>query len=207
VEFTWHPGLSKSQKQRSIASLHKAARPEHGLQYLLEISSKSEHEHGRMLSAFSLELARENGRRGSVETVFQGSKVFEQGGPFTDLYDVTSKAAKTDERLQTSGRLVGFRFDDLDWPLDPKTAFYDWLYLNAVHQQPDLADYIHRFDGFTDIEFNPKMSINCQAYSAALYASLSRRGVLESAIRTPKAFLQTLSENKSDNNPSQQALF
>lgn len=34
------------------------------------------------------------------------------------------------------------------------------------------------YDGFTDIEFNPQKSLNCQAKAAALYVSLCRNGLL-----------------------------
>jgi hypothetical protein len=48
------------------------------------------------------------------------------------------------------------------------------------------------YAGFTDIEFNPQRSINCQARSAALFLSLMKRGDLESALHTPTAFNDTL---------------
>lgn len=207
VEFTWHPGLSLSQKQRSIASLHDAAKSQRGLQEVLEISSKCEHESGRLLSAFSLQLTRADGQRGSVEAFFQGSKVFERGGPYTDLYVAASKSAKTDARLRSSGALIGFSFENQDWPLEPKTAFYDWLYFRALGENPRLAEHILQFDGFTDIEFNPTKSINCQAYSAALYVSLSSRGLLNKATQSPEDFLAIVSQNTTDNGSSQQSLF
>ena len=41
VEFSWHPGLAASQKQKSIASLHSSAQSSAGIDSLLEVSSKS----------------------------------------------------------------------------------------------------------------------------------------------------------------------
>ena len=38
---------------------------------------------------------------------------------------------------------------------------------------------IRERDGFTDIAFNPKKSLNCQARSAALYVALARDGITE----------------------------
>ena len=46
----------------------------------------------------------------------------------------------------------------------------------------ELADEITNYNGFTDIEFNPKKSINCQAYSAALYSSLQHSGLLKKSL-------------------------
>jgi hypothetical protein len=98
-----------------------------------------------------------------VECAFQGSKVFEDGGPFTDMFAMAPRDAKRDERLQTSGRLIGFRFMERDWALEPQTAFYDWVYISALIARKDLAEGLSKYSAFTDIEFNPEKSINCQA--------------------------------------------
>jgi hypothetical protein len=39
VDFQWHPGLSVSQKQKSVASLHEAARALPDVDRVLEVSS------------------------------------------------------------------------------------------------------------------------------------------------------------------------
>lgn len=44
------------------------------------------------------------------------------------------------------------------------------------------------YNVFTDIEFNHKKSINCQARSAAIFVSLKRKGVLEEVINNPELF-------------------
>ena len=54
---------------------------------------------------------------------------------------------------------------------------------------PELAQEVREFDAFTDIEFNPAKSINCQAAAAALYVSLCRNGKLEEAMSSREAFL------------------
>jgi len=195
VEFEWFPGFSVQQKQRSIASLHETAETSFGLSPLLEISSKSPREIGKSLSAFHLmidDLALE--RPISVEAAFQGSKVFEHGGPYTDLYEKSAREAKRDSRLKVSGRLLCFDFGGIRWKLEPKTAFYDWLYLRALQQHSELAQQLLVFRGFTDIEFNPQKSINCQARAAALYVALASRGLLPTVIETPESYLEILSK-------------
>jgi hypothetical protein len=188
VEFHWHPGMAVSQKQKSIASLHEAVRTATGVTRVLEISSKSPETTGVAMSAFNLVIQTQKGRTFSVECAFQASKVFEAGGPFLDILDGTSLDAKRDARLQNSGRLLGFRFFGRDWPLEPQTAFYDWLYVNALRKVPELAEAARSFGAFTDIEFNPKRSINCQAYSAALFAALDARGWLDRVV-DPDSYL------------------
>ena len=114
-----------------------------------------------------------------VECVFQGGKVFAAGGPFTDLYEATSRDAKRDSRLKSSGMLRNFYYEGNEFPAIPKTAFYNWIYINALMENPDLSDELVQYDGFTDIEFNPDKGVNCQAEAAALYVTLARKGLLE----------------------------
>jgi hypothetical protein len=190
VDFQWFAGLSVSQKQKSISSLHQAAHALPGVDKVLEVSTKSPDRLGAALSAFNLSfdtLMLDHPL--SVECAFQGSKVFEQGGPFTDIYSLTSREAKRDERLRTSGRLTGFHFAGAHWALEPQTAFYDWLYINALKTRKDLAEQLSDYSAFTDIEFSPLKSINCQAYSVALFVSLQKRNCLEQATSSQSAFL------------------
>ena len=184
LEFRWHPGFAVSQRQKNVAAMHGAA-ADVGYGRVLEISTKSDREVGRALSAFNLAVTwKTTGDRAVVEGLFQGSKVFEGGGPYTDLYWSTGRESKRDPRIRNSGRLVGFEFAGTPWGLEPKTAFYDWLYILALLRNPALAEALLAYDGFTDVEFNPAKSINCQARSAALFAALSRSG------RVPESTLQ-----------------
>lgn len=188
IEFTWSPGMAISQKQKSIDSFHQEAE-NFGISPLLEISSKSKDELGVKLSSFNLMIeTKKLKKRFSVESAFQGSKVFQFGGPYSDLLDKTSREAKKDSRLKESGKLIKFIFFGQDFPLIPRTFFYDWLYINALKQNESLAKEILNYAGFTDIEFNPKKSINCQAFSAALFVSLSYNNLLFKALESPEDF-------------------
>jgi hypothetical protein len=192
VPFKWHSGMAPVQKKRNIAALHAAA-AERGLGPVLEISSKSEHELGRRLSAFSLHIQL-NDLAIPIENAFQGSKVFQGGGPYTDLYMATSREAKRDPRLKNSGKLVTFRFEGRDYPLSPPTAFYDWLYVLALYPHREWMQFLDDCNGFSDIEFNPQRSLNCQARSCATFMALSARGLLDQACKsfdTFRALLQT----------------
>jgi len=59
------------------------------------------------------------------------------------------------------------------------------------------------YSGFTDIEFNPKKSINCQAYSVALYVSLEKSGLLKDALTTPEDFLEVVKGEYSSKSGTQ----
>ena len=196
LEFKWHPGMAISQSRRSIAELHAVASRDMGVSRVLEISSKSPLEIGVRLSAFNLMITTVQKRQQfSLECAFQASKVFEHGGPYLDLLSAKSIDAKRDPRLQSSGRLTGFRFFGVDWELLPRTAFYNWLYINALHKQTELALQVLSYDAFSDIAFNPQRSVNCQAYAAALYVALHRRDLLTPDILTTKeSYLATIAQ-------------
>jgi len=172
VNFRWHSGMSKTQKRKNVASLHEEA-AKLGLKNILEVSTKSPNALGQSLSAMNL-LLYINGVAVPLECAFQGSKVFEYGGPYVELFHRSPLEAKRDPRLSTSGKLIGFRFRGLTWELEPKSAFYDWLYLQALQQNRDLADQLLKYEGFTDIEYNPKKSYSTQARSCALYVCLRK---------------------------------
>ncbi|WP_210359358.1 MULTISPECIES: DUF6977 family protein [Sphingomonas] len=193
IHFPWHAGMAASQKKKNVAELHHRAAAQ-GLTPLLEISSKSEREIGRKLSAFSLKTAID-GRETTLECAFQGSKVFEGGGPYVDLYWVDSREAKRDQRLRDSGKLRGFRFEGADFPLSPATAFYDWLYIRALYPHRDWLRRLSQCAGFTDIEFNPEKSLNCQARSCATFLSLQRRGELDECSTSFAYFADILSRS------------
>ena len=134
VEFRWYAGFAVSQKQKSIHELHEnfLKGKNKGLK-VLEVSSKSDELLGVSLSAFNLMIEKlKSKQQFSVECAFQASKVFEKGGPYLDLMEKNSREAKKDERLKNSGKLVSFMYSGKIWSLEPKTMFYDWLYINAL---------------------------------------------------------------------------
>ena len=172
-DFVWNGGFAVSQKRKNIKALHEAIGSATGHK-ALEISSKGEVELGNQLSAFNM---RTNGV--FIENVFQSSKKYENGGPYLDLLHVPPKDAKRDERHKTSGRLVAFVKDGEEWPLEPKTAFYDYIYVSALVENFGYRLDLSEYQWFTDIEFNPKKSLNCQARAVAIYKLIQERAAFE----------------------------
>ena len=116
-----------------------------------------------------------------------------------DLYSVRSgREIKRYMRQFSGGELIGFQFAGLRWGLIPKTAFYDWLYIGALRalaeRDAEIDEALSKFDAFTDIEFNPKRSVNCQARSCALYVALLKNGNLSTVTTDATAFLSLLKE-------------
>ena len=168
-EFAWNGGFAISQKRKNINALHQAIEDATG-QTALEISSKGEVELGNQLSAFNMKTTGV-----FIENVFQASKRYENGGPYLDLLDVAPKDAKRDERHKISGKLVAFVRNGEDWPLEPKTVFYDYIYVLAVIENFGCELDINEYNLFTDIEFNPGKSINCQARAVAIYKLIQEK--------------------------------
>ena len=198
-EFDFYGGFAISQKQKCIKSLHDSFRGKNPDLKVIEISSKSTEELGVKLSAFNLTY-RHEGKEYTVESLFQGSKVFENGGPYTDIYTKSSFEAKKDDRIHNSGKVIGFTLFDEEFSSEPKTFFYDWLYVNALNSHEDIREQIVKYDAFTDIEFNPQKSFNCQAEAVAIFVSLSKTGMIEDALKSKEKFLKIVfgCENQKD---------
>ena len=197
IEFDWHMGMSWQVRQRSSLSLHDAIREKESNVAILEVSTKStDYPLGKALSAFNLAL---NGIR--VENIFQSSKVFNDGGPYLDLLDIEPSSAKKDPRIQNQKTryLIGFNYGGMDYPKEPKSFFYDYIYIRALSENKDLLKSIIKYDTFTDIEFNQKIPysdskgpFNCQARSCAICVWLIKHQLLEDYINNPKDFIEKI---------------
>jgi len=200
VEFEYFTGFSRSQKEKSINSLHKAGSHK-GINSILEVSTKSSSKVGVLLSAFNLSFLSSENKEIFLESVFQGSKIYENNdGPHTDLYNMSPSDVKKDTRIDRNKQIIGFQYNNILWGTEPKTAFYDWLYLNALkfnieNSGDNTYKEVLNYCSFTDIEFNHKKSINCQARSCALYVSLQQKNLLDKALANKESFLTILSRD------------
>lgn len=180
--------------------MHQVIRKKYGFNHVLELSSKSGNKLSFLLSPLSLKITDEHddSRQYSVENAFQASKVFENGGPYLDLLDSPPRQAKKDERLTRSGELIGYNYFGMEWSVEPLTAFYDWLYVNALKQNPQLHKEVMQYQAFTDLEFNPKKTIHCAAYALAMFVALNKRGLLDN-VEDPMAFFDLYHDFKISN--------
>lgn len=198
VEYKYFSGNNIKQKKRSINSLHASVKQQFPNAKILEISTKSENPLGVAMSAFNLEYTMENGDCIPFESVFQGSKVFENGKTYNDLYFVSPSDAKKDKRIRESGKIIAFELEGETFPTEPKTFFYDWMYVNSMSRRPELWEELSCYNAFTDIEFNHKKSINCQARSAAIFVSLLKNNLLSFAIQNQQKFKQIVYDMAED---------
>ena len=148
-----------------------------GLNKILEVSTKSEHDLGQRLSAFRLDVTL-SGVTSRIECVYQASKVFEKGGPYSELTFVKPIEAKRFFKDKKLGHITHFSFENIEYENLPFHAFYDWLFLRALSDGDHiryLSSNLSKVDGFSDIEFNPARSINTQARSMAIIKTLIAR--------------------------------
>lgn len=129
---------------------------------LLEVSTKSADDVGRALSAFNLKIGNI-----PVENVYCGSKKFRNGGPYIDLIDenVSPKQAKFDERLNNSGELECFEYNDRKFSPHP-SFFYTWLYANALIEN-NMSEKL-KADAYMDVFYDPAKPSACQARACAI---------------------------------------
>ena len=185
--------MALSQAQKCIASLHEAATQLPGVEKVLDISSKSPVHLGVALSAFNLRITL-GSMVTTVESAYQGSKVFHSGGPYEDILSAPPMQAKRDPRIREGGSMSSFRLMGEEWPLEPKSGFYDWLYITALCENIENAQQLLDYDAFTDIAFNPAKSINCQARAAALYVALVKSEQLDQTLESQASFLDVLQQ-------------
>ncbi|MGE7673472.1 DarT1-associated NADAR antitoxin family protein [Lysinibacillus sp. NPDC094403] len=198
VDFDWHGRDNIDQIHDSIRSLHENYKPLENNANILEVSTKSPIPLGSKLSAFNLTILLKNNLGITVESAFQGSKVFQLGGPYQDIYFKSSKEAKQDQRIRNSGEILGFKYFKREFEKYPKTFFYDWLYINTLYLYKEVHKSIENYTAFTDIEFNHKKSINCQAKSLALFVSLLKRNELRDVIKDENLLKQILLKNSTN---------
>lgn len=205
IDFTFFGGFAPSQKEKNRLSMQEAILEKEQNARILEVSTKSDFEFGKKLSAFNLKLDNR-----PFECVFQEAKRFEiiddintnielsEKGRGKRYIDISERLIYDDEfcyikpesdnprelrailkafmEANNKIRLSHFDYKGERFELDAgfknsSSFFYDWLYFSALGENLNESEFkeLVKFNIFTDIEFNHKKSINCQARSCALY--------------------------------------
>lgn len=198
IEFSWYMGMNWQMRQKSSISLHENIMKAYPSSKILEVSTKSEdYALGKALSAFNLKK-----EDIPVENIFQSSKVFNDGGPYLDLLKVDPVSAKKDPRISTvknARTLISFEYAGKKYPTEPKSFFYDYVYISALSDNEELSEKVLNYTVFTDIEFNQKIPysaqkgpFNCQARSCAIYVWLKQNNLLEEYLSNPDLLINRI---------------
>lgn len=216
VEFEWFSGMSWQQHQKSSLSMLSVLEAQGHTP--AEISRRSiDKDFGVQLSAFNLKLNGANVENIfqayktfndggpyldllSVDPKFAKNdcriQSYESKKPcLTHKIDFKNKEFYESEHVcrycqsRLNRKLIGFSSKNTNWELEPKSMFYDAIYISALLQNKTLANQLVQHDAFTDIEFNQKIlyskdkgPFNCQARSCAIYVTLKKNGFTDEAI-------------------------
>lgn len=193
VEFEYVKGMAFSQKQKNVLSFHESISNKFPSERIIEISTKSNSPLGVKLSAFNLKL---DGF--PLECVFQSSKIFEGGVQYKNLLYEEPKIAKQYISENVSLPLVGFKYNGETFDIFPKSMFYDYIYISALLKSNIDLSEIANYDIFTDIEFNEKKQVNCQARACAIYAYMLRQGQVGYYMSSKEKFKKLYNTPKSE---------
>ena len=145
------------------------------LNQVLEVSTAGMDELGQKLSAFNLKM-NIGGKDYSVESLYQGSKVFDDGKAMHDLYEAEPGKAKGDPRVKGK-RAKSFDFFGQKFEADDQHSFYNWLYTNALTQQhPDAGKDLTKYKAFTDLYSGKGGAMQSEA--VAMASTLAKQGRL-----------------------------
>ena len=188
--FDYFGGFSLSQKQKTIDAFHQTINNA-GINQILEISRKSKNPLGNALSAFNLMLTIDN-QKYPIECIYQSSKVFNSNKQFIETLNLTPIEAKKliKEKVEKDKLiLTGFNCFGVVFPIEPKTIFYDYLYILALIQNPKIASQVLEYYCYTDVEFNHKKQFASQARSCAIYKYLVENNNVIEYVQDIKKFI------------------
>ena len=186
--YDYYGGFSLAQKKRMIEAFHKKIRLDNPNSKPIECTTKSDSEFGFKLSAFNLKLTLADGNKYPVECVYQASKVDMNGSNNPDWLAIHPREAK--ENAKALGPLKCFRLDGVEFPLftnDCGSIFYDYIYIKALSENPDVAKELLNYDCFTDIlakSINGKpQGFACVARACALYKIVVANADLDNVLK------------------------
>ena len=189
VEFTWAKGLNTICRQRSIHNLFDMAGKMYPSIRILDTSYVSDQQDGVKLSSYNLPITLASCETVPLECVYQGSKMIDNAGPYTDLFNVDPMKVKADSRL--NGEVTGFRFEGEDYPAASTHSFYNWLFCRALHQNHELAEQLGKYDAFCDI-MKPADAVECEARAAAIYEGLRISNKLAACLDSFDVFCEAM---------------
>lgn len=188
IEFENFRGETLSQKHKSIDAMHHAIRAFEGGGNILEVSPVSPVDIGRRLSGINLMCLTKEGDSYPLMNIFESAKVFEHGGPYMDLLSADPYSVSEDPRLRSSGRLLGFYFEDQPYGLMPRNLFFDYIYIQALNAHKELHEEILRQEMITDIEYHMGSMFASSARACAYFISLTKVGLLEESLKSLESF-------------------
>ena len=155
IYFKWISGYSYINKCKRRDSLKQEIEKLYDIKKWLEVSTISDKDIGKKLSALNLMITLSNNSKYSVENIYQCSKVYE------------------------NNHIVSFKFKNTEFENTPYGMYYDYIYMVALFQNKEYHKLINNYYLFTDLFFNPNKSLNTQARAVAIFKSLYDNNYLD----------------------------
>ena len=125
-----------------------------------------------------------------IECLYHSSKVFTDGTNFEFLKTYLPRDAKRYVRENSDKVLKCYKYKGREISLDTGTLFYDYIYICALLQHPEVSSSLIDYDLFTDIEFNEKKGLNCQARACAIYSYMLRTGTVDKYMESMESYMK-----------------
>lgn len=191
VEKTIHypevRGERKDTLKKSLETMHHRILAKESGGRLLEVSPYGSNL-GKKLTPWTLTLNLKSGESFPVAAILESAKVFERGGPYEDLAEKDQDVLLSDTRLTESGRLLGYHFEGEAFTLNPRHKFFDYLYIRALSQKPELFEDLLQVDILTDITYQMHSMYLSPARAVGYFISLLRLGILEEILQSDEKF-------------------
>lgn len=182
LSMRYDVSVPEMDKHELVHFLHDKFASYHSDCNILEVSTRGDKNEGKALSAFNLcYTLKKSQQKVSVESAFQGSKVFTDGSTYPDLFHKNSYTAKMDKR-RWGKQIAFYLFYEQRFEVSPPTLFYNWLYLKTLQVNPQVWDTVKEYNAYTDTAADMNRSINCQARACAIAHSLFKLGLFEEAL-------------------------
>ena len=165
IKFKGIPGKSEDVLNNNVKRLHSKL-----TQRALEVSRYSQDPLGIKMDRRALYIQPNYAGGIYLESFYQGSKIFENGGPHRHWVFLSPIDVLDDKRLENSGQIVRYwsLFEHEYWY--ESEHYFDYHYIKACVRslsKYDLEELL-KYEVFTDIEYNPNKEDITPAIAAAL---------------------------------------
>ncbi len=177
ITSAFHPEYTG--RRAEINAVHKEFKKMYpDLPKPLEVSTATyQKPQGLWLSASHLKK-NVDGKSYPFESVIEGCKKFEHGGPYKQLYKLPPSKAKRDPRVKFRGMQLWYIFatehEEIVMLPELSEIFYNYMYIKAILENGPSNIEALGYETFTDIFYDPEKGGDTPARAAAQLIGLLR---------------------------------
>lgn len=154
---------------------------------VMEFSSKSDNKSVKKLLPGKL-VKLVDGQKVTVNNIFKtAERVTADGSSAGGIAVNVVNKTVVEEGSRKAPKAIGYKYDGHIFSSRPRQMFYNYLYINALLEHPDMMAELAEYDAFSDSLVASNSGNPVPAQAVAIYVSLARLGLLEKA-RDPEEF-------------------